>query len=60
MIEKSSLEEGALSQQVRNWTHRNLNLKVELPALELLNDSSLRGANVMVVAKMICPRNSSS
>ena len=43
MIEKASREEGELSQQVRKWIQGNLDLRAEIPALELLNDGTLRG-----------------
>lgn len=46
MIEKASQEEGRLSAQVRTWIQENLELRAEVPALELLDDGSVRGGSL--------------
>ena len=43
VIEKASREEGEISLQVQGWIKENLELKAEVPGLELLDDGSLRG-----------------
>ncbi len=46
MIEKASKEEGRLSDQVREWIKKNLDLRAELPGLELLNDGNVVGGSL--------------
>ena len=46
VIEKASKEEGRLSDQVREWIKENLELRAELPGLELLNDGTVVGGSV--------------
>ena len=46
VIEKASKEEGRLSDQVREWINANLELRVEVPGLELLNDGSVTGGSL--------------
>ena len=46
VIDKASREEGGLSPKVRTWIKENLNLRTEVPGLELLGDGSLRGGSV--------------
>lgn len=46
MIDKASREEGGLAPKVRSWITENLNLRTELPALELLDDGTVRGGSL--------------
>ena len=46
MIDKASREEGELSPKVRTWIKENLDLRTEVPGLELLDDGSLRGGSL--------------
>ncbi len=46
VIEKASKEEGRLSDQVREWIKKNLDLRAELPGLELLNDGNVVGGSL--------------
>ena len=46
MIDKASREEGGLSPKVRTWIKENLDLRTEVPGLELLDDGSLRGGSL--------------
>ena len=43
VIEKASREEGSLSGTVREWMTENLNLRAEVPCLELLDDGTITG-----------------
>ena len=43
VIDKATREEGGLSPKVRNWIKENLDLRIEVPGLELLDDGTLRG-----------------
>lgn len=45
IIEKASKEEGRLSDQVREWIEEKLELRAELPGLELLNDGTVVGGS---------------
>ena len=45
-IEKASKEEGRLSASVRAWIQENLELRAEVPALELLDDGSVKGGSL--------------
>lgn len=46
VIEKASKEEGRLSDQVREWIKENLELRAELPGLELLDDGIVMGGSL--------------
>ena len=46
VIEKASKEEGPLSKKVIEWIEENLELRAEVPALELLDDGSVRGGSL--------------
>lgn len=46
VIDKATREEGGLSPKVRNWIKENLDLRTEVPGLELLDDGSLRGGSL--------------
>ena len=43
VIEKASREEGRLSATVREWMTENLDLRAEVPCLELLDDGTITG-----------------
>ena len=43
VIDKATREEGGLSPKVRNWIKQNLDLRTEVPGLELLDDGTIRG-----------------
>lgn len=45
VIEKASKEEGRLSDQVREWIKANLELRAEVPGLELLGDGNVVGGS---------------
>lgn len=45
VIEKASKEEGRLSDKVREWMKENLELRAEVPGLELLDDGSVMGGS---------------
>lgn len=46
VIDKATREEGGLSPKVRNWIKQNLDLRTEVPGLELLDDGTLRGGSL--------------
>ena len=46
VIEKASREEGRLSARVRSWIEETLDLRAEVPGLELLDDGSVRGGSL--------------
>ena len=46
VIDTATREEGGLSPKVRNWIKENLDLRTEVPGLELLDDGSLRGGSL--------------
>ena len=46
VIEKASREEGMLSARVRTWIQEHLDLRAELPGLELLDDGSVKGGSL--------------
>ena len=46
VIDKATREEGGLSPKVRNWIKENLDLRTEVPGLELLDDGRLRGGSL--------------
>ena len=46
VIEKASKEEGRLSDQVREWIKANLDLRAELPGLELLSGGNVMGGSL--------------
>ena len=46
VIEKASKEDGKLSVPVRNWIQENLELRAEVPGLEVLDDGSVRGGSL--------------
>ena len=46
VIEKASKEEGRLSDQVREWIKDNLELRAEVPGLELLDDGNVMGGSL--------------
>ena len=46
IIEKASKEEGRLSDQVRGWIKENLELRAEVPGLELLDDGTVVGGSL--------------
>ena len=46
VIEKASREEGRLSDPVREWIQKNLDLRAEVPGLELLDDGSVKGGSL--------------
>ncbi|KAL8762296.1 MAG: hypothetical protein Q9184_001665 [Pyrenodesmia sp. 2 TL-2023] len=46
IIEKASQEAGKLSEQVRDWVSRNLDLKTEIARLMLRDDGTLIGGNL--------------
>ena len=46
VIDKATREEGGLSPKVRNWIKENLDLRTEVPGLELLDDGTLRGGSL--------------
>ena len=46
VIEKASREEGRLSARVRTWICENLELRAEVPGLELLDDGGVRGGSL--------------
>ncbi len=46
MIDKATREEGGLSPKVRDWIKKNLDLRTEVPGLELLDDGTLRGGSL--------------
>ncbi|KAM0794352.1 hypothetical protein BDR22DRAFT_876217 [Usnea florida] len=45
VIEKASRDEGRLSARVRTWIQEHLELRAELPGLEVLNDGSVKGGS---------------
>ena len=46
VIEKASKEEGRLSNEVRGWINENLELRAEVPGLELLDDGAVTGGSL--------------
>lgn len=46
VIDKATREEGGLSPKMRNWIKHNLELRTEVPGLELLDDGTLRGGSL--------------
>ena len=46
VIDKATREEGGPSPKVRNWIKENLDLRTEVPGLELLDDGTLRGGSL--------------
>ena len=46
VIEKASREEGRLSARVRTWIQESLELRAEVPGLEMLDDGSVRGGSL--------------
>ena len=42
-IAKASQEDGQISGKVRRWINENLDLRVEVPALEILDDGTITG-----------------
>ena len=46
VIEKASKEEGRLSDEVRGWINENLELRAEVPGLELLDDGTVTGGSL--------------
>ena len=46
MIEKASREEGRLSETVSKWMTENLDLRAEVPSLELLDDGTITGGSL--------------
>ncbi|KAL8926884.1 MAG: hypothetical protein Q9208_002693 [Pyrenodesmia sp. 3 TL-2023] len=46
IIEKASQEAGRLSEQVRHWISKNLDLKTEISGLMLQDDGTLIGGNI--------------
>ena len=46
VIDKASREEGRLSASVRAWIQENLDLRAEVPGLELLDDGGVKGGSL--------------
>ena len=46
VIEKASKEEGRLSNEVSGWIKENLELRAEVPGLELLDDGTVTGGSL--------------
>ncbi|KAL9124367.1 MAG: hypothetical protein Q9217_006300 [Psora testacea] len=46
VIDKALREEGMLSEKVRTWINENLDLRSQVPALELLDDGTLKGGSL--------------
>ena len=43
VIAKASQEAGRISSNVRNWIDENLDLRVEIPALEIFDNGTIKG-----------------